>query len=499
MVEESLPKNRASSAAGMAGVAGKSSAVQAQAHLLVVDDVEMNRDMLSRRLRNRGYLVSVAENGMVALERIAAGGIDCVLLDVMMPGLTGLDVLREVRKTLSRGEFPIIMATAKDQSEDIVEALRLGANDYVTKPLDFPVVLARLETQLQLKRSREEIKLLAEQLEVRNRFIQKTFGRYLSDDVVSRILETPDGLQLGGERRRITILMADLRGFTAMSEGTPPETVVHILNRYLGKMAAIIARHRGTIDEFIGDAILALFGAPFQGPDDELKAALCALEMQLAMEEVNCENLAENLPELQMGIALNTGEVVVGNIGSEMRAKYGVVGSHVNLTGRIESMTVGGQVLISESTRSALSGLAEIGQTHQVEAKGFREPITVHELLGLGPPHGLRLRRQQAVLKPLPVPLPVNVLVLLDKHGNGQAAPGRIVALSADSAEIDTGASLKPMTDLRVQPAGPPWKTLDADLYGKVIVESPECGGRIRIRFTSVPAILAREMRELAS
>ncbi|MCC6128333.1 MAG: response regulator [Acidobacteria bacterium] len=467
------------------------------AHLLVVDDVEMNRDMLSRRLRSRGYTVSLADSGYAALERIAEGGLDAVLLDVMMPGLTGLDVLREVRKTISASQLPVIMATARDQSEDIVEALKLGANDYVTKPLDFPVVLARLETHLQLKRSQEEIRSLAQQLEVRNQFIRKTFGRYLSDEVVEQILETPAGLSLGGERRRLTILMADLRGFTALSEGTPPETVVHILNRYLGIMARVISEHRGTIDEFIGDAILALFGAPIAGEDDELRACLCAIRMQLAMSEVNRLNEEEGLPRLQIGIALNTGEVVVGNIGSETRSKYGVVGSHVNLTGRIESLTVGGQILMSEETRLSLGGTAEVGWSQEISAKGFRDPISVHELVGLGPPHGLRLPGVVEVLEPLSDPLPVSFVVLHEKHSTSPPQEGLVVALSTEAAEIRSEGLPHAFSDVRLRMAGPEGPGSGADAYGKVLPWQTPQPESFRLRFTSLPASMALAFRRL--
>ena len=257
------------------------------ATLLVVDDNEQNRDMLSRRLVKRGYAVLTAESGARALEMVRAESVDLILLDIEMPGMTGLEVLKALRETSTRADLPVIMATARDQGEDIVEALSLGANDYVTKPLDFPVVIARVESQLSLKRAMEEIRRLAGALEIRNRFIQRTFGRYLSEEVVASLLETPEGLALGGEKREVTLLFADLRGFTAMSDRFTPEQVVRLLNNYLGTMADIITAHQGTIDEFIGDAILALFGAPVARPDDAERAAACAVAMQIAMEDVN--------------------------------------------------------------------------------------------------------------------------------------------------------------------------------------------------------------------
>jgi adenylate cyclase len=293
-------------------------------------------------------------------------------------------------------DLPVIMATAKDQSSDIVEALQLGANDYVTKPLDFPVVLARVETQVALKRASEEIRRLADQLELRNRFIRETFGRYLSDDVVDNLLDSPTGLQLGGEKRKITMMMSDLRGFTSLSERLAPERVVALLNRYLATMVTIIKQYQGTIDEFIGDAIFVLFGAPIWQEDDAQRAVACAVAMQLAMAAVNEQNRQDGLPEVEMGIGVHTGQVVVGNIGSPERMKYGVVGSHVNLTSRIQSYTLGGQILISEPTRKEVGSILKIGQQMEVKAKGFEQPVPLSEVRGIGGRHNLSLPENAA-------------------------------------------------------------------------------------------------------
>jgi CheY-like chemotaxis protein len=241
--------------------------------LLVVDDSDLNRDMLSRRLGSRGFVVEVAESGERALALLGERAFDLVLLDVMMPGLSGIDVLKRVREQVAESDLPVIMATARDATEDVVEALRLGANDYVTKPLDFPVVLARVETQLTLRRQKQEIRRLADNLELRNRFIRSLFGRYLSDEVVSDLLSSPGGAKLGGEQRKVTLLMSDLRGFTPLTEGLSPEQVLRLLNSYLGAMADVILSHQGTIDEFVGDAILAIFGAPLARPDDARRAS----------------------------------------------------------------------------------------------------------------------------------------------------------------------------------------------------------------------------------
>jgi class 3 adenylate cyclase len=471
---------------------------EASGTLLVVDDVEMNRDMLSRRLSSRGYTVLTAASGEEALETIAGHELDLVLLDVMMPGMSGLEVLQRLRQTRSVAELPVIMATARDRGEDVVEALRLGANDYVTKPLDFPVVLARTESQLALKRAMEEIKRLAEGLELRNHFIRQTFGRYLSDEVVEGLLDTPEGLTLGGEKRTVTILMADLRGFSGMAERLEAERVVRILNNYLGAMAEVIARFQGTIDEFIGDAVLALFGAPIQRPDDAQRAVACAVAMQLALREVNAINERTGGPRLEMGIAVNTGEVVVGNIGSEKRAKYGVVGREVNLTGRIEGHTLGGQILVSDSTLRAGAGLLQVGESFSFEAKGFRDPVTVHDLIGVGGPYQVSLPPRRERLEKLEREVPVSIAVLEGKEVRHGGTEARLLSLSSAEAEIRSSLPLAVRSNVRIRLLGPDGSESPGEIYAKVL-EGPDGGSsNFVVRFTSSAELLDSVRRQAA-
>jgi class 3 adenylate cyclase len=363
----------------------------AQAVILVVDDNELNRDLLTRRLAKKGFATDEACDGFKALEWLENHHCDLVLLDIMMPGMSGIEVLEKVRETRDGTELPIIMATAKGAREDIVEALSLGANDYVTKPLDFPVVLARVNAQLAMKRANDRVRQLVQEVERRNQFIRSVFGRYLTDDIVETLLDSPEGLKLGGERREITILFADIRGFTSHSSHLEPEKVVTLVNNFLSEMTRVIISHGGTIDEFIGDAILALFGAPRAMQGHAEKAVACALEMQAAMQAVNALNRQSGLPELATGIGLNTGEVIVGNIGSEQRAKYGVVGHNVNFASRVESYTNGGQVLVSDRTLEACAGLLETRGEMSVRPKGFDEDVRIHDICGIGGPYQIRI------------------------------------------------------------------------------------------------------------
>ena len=346
------------------------------------------------------------------------------------------------------------------------------------------------ESEAALLESNDQLNDANESLEKHNRFIRDTFGRYLSDDIVDNLLDHPEGLRLGGETRPVTILMSDLRGFTSMAARLVPEQVVAILNRYLGGMVEVIARYQGTIDEFIGDAILVIFGAPVRRADHAEAAVACAVAMQLAMDDVNESNRRDGLPELEMGIGVNTGEVVVGNIGSETRAKYGVVGSSVNLASRIESYTVGGQVLISDATRLEVSDSLQVGERREIAAKGI-EPTTIYDLRGIGAPYNLFLPESKEVVVALRDGLPLRLAVLRSKHLDGASLRGTLVGLSSIGAEVLCDQPLALLSDIKVEllPSG----EADSlpDFYAKVVGSLPGDAG-FSIRFTSVPPELNR-------
>lgn len=243
------------------------------------------------------------------------------------------------------------------------------------------------ETELNLRDALKTQALLLKrehELQERNDFIRRVLGRYVTDDVADHVLSSPEELHLGGERREVTILMSDLRGFTPMSDKLGPEKVVQILNHYLHTMVEIVLKWGGTIDEIIGDALLIIFGAPIPMPDHARRAVGCAIEMQQAMDGLNATLENEGLVRIESGIGLNTGEVVVGNIGSEKRMKYSVVGSPVNLTARIESFTIGGQILASKETCDRVGEELRIDGKLRVNVKGLSRPISIYEIGGLG-------------------------------------------------------------------------------------------------------------------
>src|SRR5438093_484139 len=472
-------------AAPASPAAATGTAANTAATLLVVDDDEGNRDVLGRLLQSKGHAVVLAGSGPEALEIVRTQPVDLVLLDIMMPGVSGLDVLRALRASHPPDALPIIMATAKDQPQDVVEALKMGANDYVIKPLDFPVVMARTEAQLSLKRAMGEIRRLNEELRRRNQFIRRTFGRYLSDDVVASLLETPEGTRLGGEKRTVALLMSDLRGFTAAADRLEPEQVVRLLNNYLGAMAEVITSFQGTIDEFIGDGILALFGAPVEAADDAKRAAACAVAMQLAMTEVNETNRRDGLPEVQMGVAVHTGEVIVGNIGCQTRAKYGVVGTNVNLTARIESFTLPGQVLVSQSTVDAARDTLGLGESRSLQAKGFKDPVAAYELRGVRGAHDAVLPEAQEEMRPLAREIPISFTVVDGTHIRQASADGRFVRASPSGALVSSEQKAPPRANVRIRVRDEGGAELPVDLYARV-VEGESDGGFV-VRFSSAP------------
>lgn len=438
-------------------------------HLLVVDDNALNRDMLSRRLRRKKFNVSVAEDGYQALHMIAETDFDLILLDVMMPGISGLEVLETLRNSHSMNALPVIMATAKDGSNDIVEALKLGANDYVTKPIDFPVVMARVVSQLLLRQAHLRIKELASQLDVRNQFIRQTFGRYLTDEVVNTVLESPHGRDLGGKEQVVSIMMADLRGFSTKSNNLTPDQVVTLVNNFLGTMTKVIQHWNGTIIEFIGDAILAVFGAPKWAEDDALSAVSCALEMQCKMLQVNQRNVRLKLPIVEMGIGIHTGLVVVGNIGSEERTKYGIVGANVNLSARIESYTIGGQILISSETAKELGAELEYDSKFSVHPKGSSHPVEIYSATGIAGKSELKLPLGKKPMVKLSQPIAIRFAVLDGINVPDLDCTGQLVSSSGKLALIECVTSPAVMSNIKLELSDQAGLILPEQIYGKVI------------------------------
>ena len=325
-------------------------------------------------------------------------------------------------------------------------------------------------------RAMNTIQKLNRQLELRNRVLQETFGRYLSDDIVREILETPDGWKLGGEKRRLSILMSDLRGFTLMSERMQPQDLIAMVNHYFSQMYEEIERYHGTLIEFLGDGMLVIFGAPVPSENHAADAVAAAIGMQKRMAEVNRWNAERGYEPLAMGIGINTDTVILGNIGSEKRTKYGVLGAAVNLTGRIESYTTGGQILIAPATREAIREKLAIRRSFHVQPKGLENGVDLSEVTGIGAPYGICL--EEAPAQPLCAvpPVPLRFSVLEGKHADSSVLNGTLLALTDAEALLESERELAPFDNLHIE--------LGEGLYAKVTEAEGQC---CRICFTAKP------------
>ncbi len=365
------------------------------------------------------------------------------------------------------------------------------------------VAQGNLNLTVPATRSRDEVGRLARTFDsmldgLRQRdFIRDTFGRYVSPEVAEAVINSPQGPALGGETCEVTFLVSDLRGFTSMSSRLPPHEVIDILNRYLERMVDIIQTYRGTIDEFQGDGILAFFGAPLAAEDDQERAVACAVAMQNVLVEINAEQRQRSLPELNMGIGINTGHAIVGNIGSEKRTKYGAVGSTINEAYRIESYTIGGQILISPSTYEAVRELADVQGTQEVQFKGLEHPITLHDIAGMRGQYTISLPiKTPETVVPLDTPLSIECFSVDGKTVSNQAIAGQITHLADTSAEVVMASpvALHANLMLRLLPADEPEIS---EVYAKVIAH-PEASApadgqpRVRLGLTSVPETAQR-------
>ncbi len=330
--------------------------------------------------------------------------------------------------------------------------------------------------------------------------IRNTFGRYVTPEIVDELLESENGLRLGGDKRKVSLLMSDLRGFSAHTANMAPDKVILMLNRYFAAMVEILLRRKAIIDELQGDGILAFFGAPVQLPEHAAYAVAAALEMQAAMDDINRLNEKDNFPKLEMGIGINTGEVILGNIGSEQRAKYGAVGAAVNFAGRIESYTLGGQILISESTYSAVREIAEIRDVLDVEMKGFTGAVKLYDVRGLGDPFNLRIHERKDKPKGTAERIAVRLRRIDDKVVSPKAEPAWITHLSETRVIMETTERLPEGIDVRMEGADPTYPQVQGDAFGRITaVSQGDHFWTVSVRFTFLAPALRRALREFLS
>jgi adenylate cyclase len=274
-------------------------------------------------------------------------------------------------------------------------------------------------------------------------------------------------LMLGGDRREVTLLFSDLRGFTHFAERTRPEDVVQILNVHFDAMVRIISDHSGYVVDFLGDSLFAVFGAPKSDPDHAFQAIKCAITMQLTRLRLNQAFTAPDLPRLEMGIGINSGSCVVGNMGSQVRIKYGVVGHAVNLAARIETFTVGGQILISEASRQPVEDRISVLGPFQAYGKGVEGAIQLWEVRGLQHELDLLLPPTVPGLTLLAQPVPVAFRLITGKQIAPEIYRGRITKLAEAGAALATDLNLDDFAALQIHLPDQTGETIHLD--GKVV------------------------------
>ena len=342
--------------------------------ILIVDDTPENVDVLAGVLREH-YQIKVALNGPKALKIAQSDPAPAlILLDVMMPEMDGYQVCLQLQADERTRRIPVIFVTAKSEVEDEAQGFGLGAVDYITKPVNPDIVLARVRTHLALKHSLGRLEDLSLKL-----------ARYLPRQVYQSIFEGRQDARIGCSRKKLTVFFSDIVGFVNETEGIEPEDFTFILNGYLNRMAQVVSKHGGTLDKFIGDAVLVFFGDPESNgvAEDAAACVWMALEMKEAIVELNREWLAKGIRqgfEVRMGIS--TGFATVGNFGSDERMDYTIIGKQVNLANRLQAAAQAGEILIGEETWLLVRDVFRCVAKKPVQAKGFERPIQTYAVTG---------------------------------------------------------------------------------------------------------------------
>ena len=312
--------------------------------------------------------------------------------------------------------------------------------------------------------------------------VNSALVRYTSPDIADYALATAEGQKSGGQTKNVTIMMSDLRGFTALGAKLPAEELITVLNHYFAAMVAVIQKYGGTVIEFLGDGIFVVFGAPKDLEDHAVNAVKCAVEMQSALHAVNDWNRENGYPELEMGIGINTGNAVVGNIGSEKKMKYGCMGSVVNITGRLESLTIGGQVFITENTRKIISSDLAIVSESSFLPKGAPEELKYYEIEGIEDLHIGDGSSREIIWQEDSEEISYQFFVLEEKKVGVETLSGKVIRISSNKrfALLATDAKLREKQNIMLRKD-------NECIYAKIIREDAE--GFV-ICFTSSPQIV---------
>ncbi len=342
--------------------------------VLAVDDNADNVELISDIVSSIGHTVIKAFDGPEALLAIEREIPDLIVLDVNMPGMTGFEVVAQLKKDPRTAKIPVIMLTALVDIDNKVEGLELGADDYLTKPYSPRELIARIETRL---RAKTETDTLRETQQM----IRATFERFVAPPVVEQLLRDPRSVKLGGKLQEVTVMFADMENFTSISEQTEPEMLLSVLNTYHELVVETVQANKGTIDKFIGDAVMALYNTPLEQGDHPLRAVRSAYQIQQVLGEFH-QNFE---PKFRMNInfGIHTGMAVVGNVGTTQIMNFTAVGDTVNVAARLQANSHGGRILISESTYQCIRAHVNVKPLGLTTFKGRNEPVHTYEVIAL--------------------------------------------------------------------------------------------------------------------
>ncbi|MDP2329217.1 MAG: response regulator [Reyranella sp.] len=360
------------------------------ARILVVDDVADNVEILRTRLESLGYEIVVAEDGEQALAVAREALPDLILLDIMMPKIDGLEVVRRLKADATLPFIPVVLVTAKANPKDVIAGLDAGGDDYLTKPVDHGALVARVRAMLRIKSLHDEVQALnrgletkvAEQVDELERV--NRLRRFLAPQLAQAIVSAGDEKILDNHRRDIVALFCDLRGFTSFAETAEPEDIMALLAEYHGAIGPLIRKYEGTLDRFTGDGMLVFFNDPLPCPDAPERAAKLAIEMRDAVATLG-QAWTRRGHRLGFGIGMAQGFATLGRIGFEDRFDYTAIGAVINLAARLCSEAADGQVLVSGRLASAAEAVAEVEALGEREIRGMARPVAVANLGGLKP------------------------------------------------------------------------------------------------------------------
>ena len=366
--------------------------------ILVVDDMPDNIEVVRMRLESKGYEVIAAGDGEAALAAIAAKQPDLVLLDVMMPKLDGIETLKRLKADASLPFMPVVLLTAKADAKDVNAGLDLGADDYLTKPVDHAALLARVRSMLRIKAMHDTIAEQAASLAEMNTTLEARVAaqvgeierisrlkRFLAPQVADAVLAEGGEDLLRSHRREVVVLFCDLRGFTGFAETAEPEEVMTVLREYHGALGPLVRAFEGTLDHFAGDSIMVFFNDPVPCPDPAARGVGLAHAIREAMRAL-CGQWRARGHALGCGIGVSQGYATLGRIGFEDRLDYAAIGTVTNVAARLCAEAADDQILMTQRVAAAAASMAASERVGPVSLKGLARPIEVHQFLGLAAP-----------------------------------------------------------------------------------------------------------------